>query len=137
MMFNNHICPQICIYRDILLYSVCMRSSKALHDRMIAAVLYAPMRFFDSNSSGRILNRMSSDMGLIDDSLPPKIVDAVGNLISIFGALVVIIVVNPTTMATLLGILFVYVLVLRLYFRTSLDLQRLEGICEFSSVLGV
>ena len=34
-------------------------------------MLYSPIAFFDSNPSGRILNRFSSDIGHIDDMLPP------------------------------------------------------------------
>lgn len=47
-----------------------MRSSQKLHDKMFDGVISAPMRFFDTNPSGRILNRFSKDMGAIDELLP-------------------------------------------------------------------
>lgn len=35
------------------------------------------MRFFDTNPSGRILNRFSKDMGAIDEVLPRGMMDAI------------------------------------------------------------
>ena len=32
--------------------------------------MYSNMKFFDNNPSGRIINRLSSDVMVIDDSLP-------------------------------------------------------------------
>lgn len=39
--------------RSALFYIVCMTASKVLHNRMFSHVLKAPMRFFDTNPSGR------------------------------------------------------------------------------------
>lgn len=91
------------------------------------------MRFFDSNSAGRILNRISSDMGLIDDVLPSNIVDAFGNMTNTCGILILIIIVNPTMIAFLPFAIISFVLLSKLYIRASQDLTRLEGICEFTA----
>lgn len=40
-----------------------MAAARHLHDRLLAAVLAAPQRFFDATPAGRILNRFSSDTG--------------------------------------------------------------------------
>ena len=42
---------------------VSLRCSERLHDKMVVAVLQAPVLFFDSNPEGRILNRFSMDIG--------------------------------------------------------------------------
>lgn len=34
------------------------------------------MRFFDTNPSGRIMNRFSKDMGAIDEFLPKALLDS-------------------------------------------------------------
>ena len=47
-----------------------LRCSERLHDKMVVALLEAPVLFFDSNPVGRILNRFSKDVGCLDELLP-------------------------------------------------------------------
>lgn len=122
---------QICASRDNLFCRTCIRSSKRLHDNMFAAILHAPMRFFDSNSSGRILNRVSTDMGLIDEHFLPTLMVAFDYMSDVSGILLVIIIVNPPIVVPLAVAVLLIGLIFKLYVRTSQDLKRLEGICEY------
>ena len=56
-----------CAYAFLL---ACLRCSRRLHDKMVVALLQAPVLFFDSNPAERILNRFSKDVGCIDEVLP-------------------------------------------------------------------
>jgi ABC-type multidrug transport system fused ATPase/permease subunit len=47
-----------------------LRSSLQLHDRVFYRVMQAPMSFFDTTPSGRILNRFSADLDRVDVALP-------------------------------------------------------------------
>lgn len=67
----------VTIIRSILFFKVAMIASKNLHSRMFHALLQAPMRFFDTNPSGRVLNRFSKDMGAIDEMLPRVLLEAI------------------------------------------------------------
>ena len=58
------------IIRAYIFFLVCLRSSERLHDKMVVALLKAPVLFFDSNPVGRILNRFSKDVGCMDELLP-------------------------------------------------------------------
>lgn len=62
--------------RCYLFFKVCMHASKVLHDKMFSSILHSAMRFFDTNPSGRILNRFSKDMGAIDELLPRGMMEA-------------------------------------------------------------
>jgi ABC-type multidrug transport system fused ATPase/permease subunit len=51
------------------------QASQGLHDQSFFTVLHAPMRFFDTNPVGRIVNRFSKDLALIDDMMPWTLLD--------------------------------------------------------------
>jgi hypothetical protein len=63
--------------RSFAFYRMCLRVSMHLHDRLFRGVTRATMWFFNQNSTGRILNRFSKDIGTIDSMLPVVIVDCV------------------------------------------------------------
>ncbi|CAK4105348.1 unnamed protein product, partial [Aphanomyces euteiches] len=56
----------VTILRSMTIYSATLRASKVLFDRMTNALLRAPLRFFDQNPLGRILDRYSNDVGGMD-----------------------------------------------------------------------
>lgn len=62
--------------RSALVIAVCIRASRHLHDKLFRGVIRAPMRFFNTNSSGRIINRFSKDIGHIDTTLAPVFYDS-------------------------------------------------------------
>lgn len=64
------------LLRSVLFYKLAMISSQTLHNMMFHSIIGTTMRFFDTNPSGRILNRFSKDMGAIDELLPKAILDA-------------------------------------------------------------
>lgn len=107
-----------------------MQSSNTLHDKMFARMLGATMRFFDTNSSGRILNRFSRDMGVIDEMLPKALMEAIQILLVMFGILIMVSVVNPVMVGAISIAMLLFAAILKLYLRPSQDLKRLEGIGE-------
>ncbi|XP_037945079.1 multidrug resistance-associated protein 4 [Teleopsis dalmanni] len=118
------------VFRGYLFFKVCMHASKVLHDRMFGCILHATMRFFDTNPSGRILNRFSKDMGAIDEYLPRSMMDFIQIALVMFGILIVIAVVNPILLIAMSVVAFVDWFIMKLYIRPSQDLKRLEGICR-------
>lgn len=61
--------------RSFYFFNVAMRASKNLHNSMFSGLTRASMYFFNTNPSGRILNRFSKDLGQIDDILPTVMID--------------------------------------------------------------
>lgn len=125
----------VCVWRGYLFFNICMRASKSLHDTMFASMLGAAMRFFDTNSSGRILNRFSRDMGVIDEMLPKALMEAIQILLVMIGILVMVSIVNPVMIGAISGAILLSGCILKLYLRPSQDLKRLEGIGKFLSNL--
>ncbi|XP_077545768.1 multidrug resistance protein mrp-7-like [Haemaphysalis longicornis] len=50
----------------VLLALAAQKTSRSLHDQMLAGVLWSPVSFFDACPRGRILNRFSADMDAVD-----------------------------------------------------------------------
>lgn len=59
--------------RSAAYFKLSMRASQNLHNAMFETVLRSTMAFFDTNPSGRILNRFSKDVGAMDELLPQAI----------------------------------------------------------------
>lgn len=107
---------------------MCVQTSKALHLSMLTSLLGAQLRFFDSNPSGRILNRFSKDLGAMDETLPYSVGQSFQNILIIIGILCVVSILNPAMLIVLAGSVVCGIAFMKLYLRPAQDLKRLEGI---------
>ncbi|XP_054272885.1 probable multidrug resistance-associated protein lethal(2)03659 [Macrosteles quadrilineatus] len=118
----------VTLFRSYLFFYLCMRASRRLHDTMFNSITRATMHFFNTNSSGRILNRFSKDMGSIDEQLPAALIDSLQIGLSLIGIIVVVGLVNYWLMVptVFIGILFYFLR--NFYLSTSRSVKRLEGV---------
>lgn len=116
------------ITRSLVFYKTCMTCSQRLHDMMFSALIRTGMRFFDTNPSGRILNRFSKDMGAIDELLPKAILDAGQMNLLMLGSLIMTCVVNPIFLVPVVIISGIFYWIRKVYLKTSKNIKRLEGI---------
>ncbi|XP_076291879.1 putative multidrug resistance-associated protein lethal(2)03659 isoform X2 [Lasioglossum baleicum] len=125
----------VTLVRSFTFFSTCMNASVKLHDRMFRSISRATMRFFNTNTSGRVLNRFSKDMGAIDELLPSAMIDCIQIGLSLLGIIVVVAMANPWLLipTVLIGIIFYYLRVF--YLATSRSVKRLEGVTR-SPVFG-
>ncbi|XP_043284650.1 probable multidrug resistance-associated protein lethal(2)03659 [Venturia canescens] len=125
----------ITLVRSFSFFGMCMRASMKLHDRMFRNISRATMRFFNTNTSGRVLNRFSKDMGAIDELLPIAMIDCIQIGLSLLGIIVVVGVSKPWLMVptVVIGLIFYFLRVV--YLATSRSVKRLEGITR-SPVFG-
>nr|XP_020443413.1 LOW QUALITY PROTEIN: multidrug resistance-associated protein 4-like [Monopterus albus] len=116
--------------RNLLLFHVLVRCAQSLHDRMFSTILRTPVRFFDINPAGRVLNRFSKDIGQLDSNLPWTFVDFIQVFLQILGVIGVALVAASVILWILIPVLplFLFFLYLRRYFlQTSRDIKRLES----------
>ncbi|CAN1224128.1 ABC transporter C family member 13 [Linum perenne] len=67
-----------------------LRAAVQVHNILLDKLLDAPVQFFDQTPSGRILNRFSSDLYTIDDSLPFMLNILVANFVGLLGIAMVL-----------------------------------------------
>ena len=83
-------------------------AAQRLHERLLNAVVAAPIAFFDAVSAGRVLNRFASDTATADDSLPFILNLAAANAFALGGVAVVLAYSQPLVAAVFIPIALFY-----------------------------
>ncbi|KAL9951145.1 hypothetical protein ACROYT_G043758 [Oculina patagonica] len=109
---------------------ICLRCSERLHDKMVVAILEAPVLFFDSNPVGRILNRFSKDVGCLDEMLPRTFLTSIQYVLIIFASVIIPTVSNPWLLFIFVPSTVLVLYISKYYLKTSRELKRLESICR-------
>ncbi|XP_009990379.1 PREDICTED: multidrug resistance-associated protein 7 [Tauraco erythrolophus] len=99
-----------------------------IHNRLLQRALKATITFFDTTPTGRILNRFSSDLYCVDDSLPFILNIFLANMYGLLGMLVIITYGLPWIGLVLLPLAALYFSIQRYYRRTSRELKRLYSV---------
>lgn len=100
-------------------------AATAVHRRLLERLLKATMGFFDTTPLGRILNRLSSDVSGVDDSLPFVLNILLANVFGLAGTLVVMAYSLPWVLVALLPLGVLYHRTQRFYRHSSRELKRL------------
>ncbi|XP_023285607.1 multidrug resistance-associated protein 4-like [Seriola lalandi dorsalis] len=113
--------------RNLVLFNVLVRCAQSLHNRMFTAILRTPVRFFDINPIGRVLNRFSKDIGQLDSNMPWTFVDFIQVFLQILGVIAVAASVIPWILIPVVPLLLVFLYLRRYFLQTSRDIKRLES----------
>lgn len=100
---------------------------------MFQGVTHAAMHFFNTNPSGRILNRFSKDLGQVDEILPSVMMDVLQIVLLIIGIVVVLCIVNLWYLLVTVILAAIFYLLRSFYLNTSRDVKRLEAISKSMS----
>ena len=87
--------------------------------RMLERILYSPMSFFDTTPLGRILNRFSKDMDIMDVTIPMNFRMLCSQLYNVVGTIVVICYTIPIFTAVVIPIAIMYYLLQKFYVSTA------------------
>ncbi|NXQ88312.1 MRP7 protein, partial [Nyctibius grandis] len=116
------------IFRAFLFAYGTIRAATVIHNQLLQRVLKATVTFFDTTPTGRILNRFSSDLYCVDDSLPFVLNIFLANMYGLLGMLVIITYGLPWAGLVLLPLAALYFSIQRYYRRTSRELKRLYSV---------
>lgn len=93
---------------------------------MLHSVLRAPVRFFDTSPTGRILNRFSSDVDCMDERLPRDLLDVLQRLVFTGIAIVLVCFINFWVVIPAVPVVVLLFFLCRYYLRTSRETKRLS-----------
>lgn len=118
------------ILANLLLNLSTLSGSRALHAKMLARILHAPMSFFDTTPQGRIVNRFSKDVDVLDSTMPMIMRGWLTCLLQVLATFLVIMYTTPPAILFIFVVLVGYYFVQRVYVASSRQLKRLESVSK-------
>ena len=96
----------------IVAFTKFVKATGYLHDRGLECLFRSPMSFFDTTPVGRIMNRFSSDIDILDDRFPRtfRVLTVMGSVL--VGTIIAIVVVTPLSLAVVIPMLILYIVVI-------------------------
>uniref|UniRef100_A0A3B6ENG0 ABC transporter C family member 13 n=1 Tax=Triticum aestivum TaxID=4565 RepID=A0A3B6ENG0_WHEAT len=121
----------VCTFvRALFLVPAAYKTATLLFNKMHVSIFRAPMSFFDSTPSGRILNRASTDQSLVDTSIANRMGSIAFAFIQLGGTVVVMSQVAWQVFVVFIPVIAICLWYQRYYIDTARELQRMVGICK-------
>uniref|UniRef100_W5LA76 ATP binding cassette subfamily C member 3 n=1 Tax=Astyanax mexicanus TaxID=7994 RepID=W5LA76_ASTMX len=105
-----------------------IQAARKLHQGLLDNKFHTPQAFFDTTPLGRIINRFSKDIYVIDEALPSTILMFLGTFFASVATMIVIVSSTPIFAVVIVPLALVYFFVQRFYVATSRQLKRLESV---------
>ncbi|XP_006652712.1 ABC transporter C family member 9 isoform X2 [Oryza brachyantha] len=119
----------LCVFaRSMLVSLIGLLTSEKFFKNMLQCIMRAPMSFFDSTPTGRILNRASNDQSVLDLEIANKLGWCVFSVIQILGTIGVMSQVAWPVFAIFVPVTVVCFMCQRYYIPTARELARLSQI---------
>ncbi|NWI89596.1 MRP3 protein, partial [Pitta sordida] len=105
-----------------------INAARTLHAALLENKFHTPQSFYDTTPTGRIINRFSKDIYVIDEVIPPTILMFLGTFFTSLSTMIVIIASTPLFAVVIIPLAILYYFVQRFYVATSRQLKRLESV---------
>ncbi|XP_050370622.1 ABC transporter C family member 12-like isoform X2 [Argentina anserina] len=110
------------------LITASFRASQNLHDALLHAILKAPMVFFHTNPTGRIINRFAKDLDDIDRNVAQFMNSFLGRVWQLLSSFVLIGIVSTISLWAIIPLLILFYAAYLFYQSTSREVKRLDAI---------
>ncbi|TRZ13458.1 hypothetical protein HGM15179_013652 [Zosterops borbonicus] len=105
-----------------------IKAARTLHAALLENKFHTPQSFYDTTPTGRIINRFSKDIYVIDEVIPPTILMFLGTFFTSLSTMIVIVASTPLFTVVIVPLAVLYFFVQRFYVATSRQLKRLESV---------
>ncbi|SPQ20180.1 c6d9460a-e53b-4a5c-bb43-5da2a39b19ec [Thermothielavioides terrestris] len=113
---------------DAALVVIIYKAGKNLFERAMQRVANATFRFYDVTPVGRLMNRLTSDMGTIDGQIAGQLMQVAWYSLGWLSSIAVISTATPSFLAISIAMTALFVLVFDRFLPTSQSLRRLETV---------
>ncbi|XP_055904385.1 probable multidrug resistance-associated protein lethal(2)03659 [Eupeodes corollae] len=115
------------VLRTYAFFKVCLKISYKVHEKLFNGIIRTSMYFFNTNSSGRIINRFANDMNIVDVQMPQTLYEVLSFFTYAISVVVVVAFANFWLFIPAL-ILYVFLYLGRKYYiGASRSLKRMES----------
>ncbi|KAK4381854.1 ABC transporter C family member 3 [Sesamum angolense] len=114
----------------LLLCEAGYKTANTFFNRMHLCLFRAPMSFFDSTPSGRILNRASADQSAVDLSIPSLIGQSAFAVMYLLGTIVLMSQVAWQVLLIFIPVTTICIWLQQYYIPSARELTRLFGVCK-------
>ncbi|KAJ9182556.1 hypothetical protein P3X46_006540 [Hevea brasiliensis] len=116
--------------RSTLLVTAGYKTATLLFNKMHLCIFRAPMSFFDSTPSGRILNRASTDQIAVDMRIPYLVGSVAFSMIQLLGIIAVVSQVAWQVFFVFIPVIAACIWYQQYYIPSARELSRLVGVCN-------
>lgn len=116
------------LLRGLMYNRIVLKASSRMHNRLFYKVICAPMFFFDTTPSGRIVNRFSKDLDDVDVQLPIQLEQFFLNTITSVLSIGLIAYVYPYFLIACGPILCFYAYVVSVFKPAQREIKRLDNV---------
>ncbi|GFO05509.1 canalicular multispecific organic anion transporter 1, partial [Plakobranchus ocellatus] len=116
------------VIHNIIYWIRMVVAAKRLHSGMLASIFHSPMSFFDTTPLGRVMNRFSRDIEVVDNMLPLIVRDYVTTMFACLVTLIIICISSPLFLSLIIPILIIFLFIQNFYIPTSRQLKRIESV---------
>ena len=113
------------------LITTSLRAAKKLHDTMLNSILRAPMAFFHTNPTGRIINRFAKDVSDIDNNIANIMNTFLKQIWQLLSTFMLIAIVSTISLWAIMPLMILFY-VAYLYYQVSLTFSAIFCSSVFS-----
>merc|ERR1719244_1014198 len=105
-----------------------LNAASLLHSTMLMRILRSPMSFFDTTPLGRILNRFSKEIDVVDNQIPMNVRMMFTTSLNVAGTIFTIVFAMPFFIIVVIPVAVLYYFVQKFYVATARQVKRMESV---------